>query len=181
MSDVRAAYRYATALLQVAEESKKLDEVSRDLSVIEKLTNDSREFRLFLKSPVVNSERKKRAFGEILNGKIGAVTEKFILLLTSKGREQLLPEVVRQFGKLRDLRLGILHVSARTAVAFSPDQEKRLTGQLENATKKKIRLSFVVDPSIKGGFTVQHDDTVWDASVRHQLEVLRERFVNDVP
>ena len=129
---------------------------------------------------MVNSEKKKRTLGEILQGKIGAVTEKFILLLTSKRREDVLPEVIQQFNRLRDMRLGILHVSARTAVAFSPDQEKRLTEQLESATKKKVRLSFVVDPSIKGGFTVQHDDTVWDASVRHQLEVLRERFVSDV-
>ena len=60
---------------------------------------------------------------------------------------------------------------------LNEDQEKKLIAQLETATKKKIRLTYVTDASLKGGFVVQHDDTVWDASVRRQLEVLRERFV----
>ena len=177
MSEFRAAYRYALALLGVAEEMKKLDDVSRDLASIEKLIKDSREFFLFLKSPVVNSEKKKRTLTEILEGRMSDVTMKFVLLLASKGREALLPEITQQFNRLRDERLGILHVTTRTAVAFKPEQEKQLISQIEAATKKKVRLSYVVDPSLKGGFMVQHDDTVWDASVRHQLEVLRERFV----
>jgi F0F1-type ATP synthase delta subunit len=32
---------------------------------------------------------------------------------------------------------------------------------------------------LKGGFTVQHDDTVWDASVRHQLNRLQEKFAGN--
>lgn len=181
MSEFRAAYRYALALLGVAEEMKKLDEVSRDLASIEKLGKELHEFVVFLRSPVVNNEKKKRTLNEIFQGKIGEITMKFVLLLASKGREGLLPEVIQQFYKLRDTRLGILHVTTRTAVKFKPEQEKQLVAQLEAATKKKVRLTYVVDPSLMGGFVVQHDDTVWDASVRHQLEALRERFVEGTP
>ncbi len=177
MSEFRAAYRYAAALLGVADEVKKLDVVSNDLVVLEKLAKDSREFLVFLKSPVVNSERKKQTLTQILQGKVSDVTFKFIILLASKGREGLLPEIIQQFNTLRDQRLGILNVTARTAIAFKPEQEKQLISQIESATKKKVRLSSVVDKSLKGGFMVQHDDTVWDASVRHQLEALREKFI----
>ena len=177
MSEFRAAYRYALALLGVAEEMKRLDDVSRDLTSIEKLTKELPEFLSFLRSPVVNSEKKKRTLTEILQGKVSDITQKFVLLLASKGREGLLPEIIRQFYKLRDERLGILHVTTRTAVAFKPEQEKQLINQLETATKKKVRLTYILDASLKGGFVVQHDDTVWDASVSRQLELLRERFV----
>ena len=180
MSEFRAAYRYALALLGVAEEMKKLDAVSKDLETIERLTKDSREFFLFLKSPIVNSEKKKRMLADILLGKVSDVTMKFVVLLAAKGREGLLPEIIEQFYKLRDERLGILNVTARTAVVFKPEQEKQLINKLEAATKKKVHLSYVIDPSLKGGFAVQHDDTVWDASVLHQLELLRERFVEGV-
>ena len=180
MSEFRAAYRYALALLGVAEEVKKLDVVSADLAALEKLAKDSREFLMFLKSPVVSSEKKKRMLSEILKGKVSDVTLKFVALLVMKGREGLLPAIIQQFMKLRDERLGILNVTARTAVAFNPEQEKQLIRNIEAATKKKVRLSYVIDDSLKGGFVVQHDDTVWDASVRHQLEVLRERFVEGV-
>ncbi len=178
MSEYRAASRYAAAILGVAQEARKLDEVSRDFQLIEKVTGDSPEFRSFLKSPVVNAEKKKKTLTEIFERKLGELTMKFILLLAAKGREGLLPEIVKQFYRLRDDRLGILNVTARTAVAFTPKQEEELTGQLEKVTKKKIHLKFVVDPTLKGGFTVHHEDTVWDASVRHQLEVLRERLAH---
>lgn len=177
MSDYRAAYRYALALLSVADEAKQLDEVHRDVTLVEKLANESRDFMLFLKSPIVNHEKKKKIFAELFHGKVGAVTEKFLLLLASKGREGLLPQIIREFYKLRDERLGILEVTTRTATTFTPEQEARLIRQLELATRKKIRLAFVFDPALKGGFKVQHDDTVWDASVLRQLEVLRDRFM----
>ncbi|HEV8539471.1 MAG TPA: ATP synthase F1 subunit delta [Bacteroidota bacterium] len=180
MSEFRAAYRYALALLGVAEEVKKLDAVSADIASIESLVRDSREFLVFLRSPVVNSEKKKKLLKEIFQGKVSDVTLKFVALLAAKGRERLLPEIMKQFAKLRDARLGILNVKARTAVAFKPEQERELVARLEAATKKKVRLSFVIDPSLKGGFMVQHDDTVWDASVRRQLELLRERFTEGV-
>lgn len=177
MSEFRAAYRYALALIGVAQEMEKLDDVDRDLLFIEKLTKGSTEFNLFLKSPVVKEEKKKRILREILEGNVGDLTMKFVTLLASKSREQLLPEIIRQFARLRDDRLGILNVAAQTAVRFTPAQEENLVRQLEGATKKHIRITYNVDPSLKGGFIVQHDDTVWDASVRHQLEILRQRLV----
>jgi F-type H+-transporting ATPase subunit delta len=180
MSEFRAAYRYALAVIGVAEEIKKLDEVSKDFEFIEKLTTESHEFSMFLKSPVVNQEKKKTTLTEILNGRVTDLTMKFVMILASKGREGLLPEITRQFYKLRDERLGILRVTTTSAVPFKPEQEKSLIGRLEQATKKKIRLSYAIDPALKGGFTVQHEDTVWDASVRHQLEVLRKRFTEGI-
>ena len=177
MSKFRAAYRYALAVISVAEEQKKLDEMNSDFQFLEGNINQSRDMLLFLKSPVVNSERKKRILSELFQGTVGDVTMKFLNLLASKGREGLLPEIIQQFYRLRDQHLDILNVTARTAVKFSDAQEHQLIGQLERVTKKKIRIGFVVDPSLKGGFTVQYDDTVWDASVRHQLELLLEQFV----
>jgi F-type H+-transporting ATPase subunit delta len=176
MSEFRAAYRYALAVIGVAEEIKKLDEVSKDFEYIEQLIAGSHEFLMFLKSPVINQEKKKTTLNEIFNGKVTELTMKFIMLLASKGREGLLPEITKQFYKLRDERLGILSVTTTTTVPFKPEQETSLVSQLEQATKKKIRLSYVFDSSLKGGFTVQHEDTVWDASVRHELENLRRRF-----
>jgi F-type H+-transporting ATPase subunit delta len=177
MSEFRASYRYALALIGVAQEMKKLDEVDRDLKFIEKLTAGEREFTLFLKSPVITAEKKKRVLREILQGHVGEITMKFVDLLAAKSREGLLPEIIRQFARLRDDRLGIVNVSARTAVKFTPAQEETLVRQLEGVTKKRVRISYVVDPSIKGGFIVRHDDTVWDASVQNHLKVLRQRFI----
>ena len=176
MSEIRASHRYAIAILNVAAESNNLDAVFSDFQAIDKIIAGSPEFRAFLKSPVVNAEKKKKIFVEILKGVAGELALKFVLFLASKGREGLLAGIIRQFYLLRDERLGILDVKTRSAVPMTKPQEQELISQLEKVTKKKIRLGAAIDASLKGGFTVQYEDTVWDASVRHQLEVLRERL-----
>jgi F-type H+-transporting ATPase subunit delta len=177
MSDIRAGHRYATALLNVAAETNSIDGVNADFQSLENLILKSAEFRSFLKSPVVNVEKKKKIVAEIFKGTVSDLTLKFLLFLASKGREGLLPEIIRQYYRLRNERLGILDVKTATAVPMTKAQEQDLIAQLEKVTKKKIRIHTVIDPSLKGGFTVQHEDTVWDASVRHQLDLLREKFL----
>lgn len=176
MIESRAAHRYALALVGIAEEIKKVDEVSNDFAFVEKLLQESRDFRNFLRSPVVTNQKKRQVFEAVLSGNIGEIAWKFILLLTAKDREALLPEIIRQFYVLRDERRGILHAVARTVVDVTKKQEEKLIGSIEELTKKKVRLTYERDPSLIGGFTVQYGDTVLDASVKRQLEVLRELF-----
>jgi F-type H+-transporting ATPase subunit delta len=180
MGGSQASARYALAFLGVAEEFKSLDAVGKDVLTLETLLGQSKEFSAFLKSPVVNKEKKKTVLREVLQGHVGELTMKFVMLLAAKGREELIPEILRQFSRLRDERQGILNVTAKTAVKFTGAQEQALVRQLEATTKKKVRITFILDPALRGGFLVQHDDTVWDASVAHQLELLRQRFAAGV-
>jgi len=176
MHGMRAAYRYALALFSVAEDLKKLDEVTKDLEYLVKLIA-VREFCLFLTSPVIKTEKKKRTLSNILQGKMSDITMRFILLLTSRGREALLPDVIPQYLALQDKRLGILRVTARTAVKFTQEEERQLVQQLERVTKKQILLTSVLDPSLRGGFLIRYGDTVWDASVKRQLERFKQQWI----
>src|SRR5258708_6553471 len=119
MTESRAAYRYALAVLPVAEEMSALDRVSEDFRFIAELAAGSKDFSGFLKSPVINAEKKKRILTELFAGRVSELVMKFIMLLASKGREGLLVEAIHQFEVLRDRRLGILHSSVRTAVPFT--------------------------------------------------------------
>ncbi len=173
----RAAYRYALSLLEVALETASLDQVNGDLIMIEKLIVSSADFALFLKSPVIPHVRKKSIMTRIFDGKVNPLTMKFLLLLVAKERASILREIIKRFFLLKDERTGVLNVTARTAVPFSKAQEDELTRRLSDATKKKVRIRWVADPALKGGFSVQYEDTVWDASVRRQLELLRETLL----
>jgi len=180
MSDMRAAHRYALAIIDVAQETKQLDEINRDFQLIEKLIDEVREFLVFLKSPVVNEMKKKQVFVEVLQGKVSDLMLKFIMLLATKDREGLLPNIIWEFNRLRDERMGILNATAMTAVKFSSAQEQELVRKLAAVTKKQIRVKYFVDSSLKGGFTVRFDDTIWDASVKRQLELLEQKFVEGI-
>jgi len=66
-------------------------------------------------------------------------------------------------------------------VALTPAQEEELTRALGRATGKTVRLRLSVDPAIRGGLLVRVGDTVLDASIRRQLELLKARFLEGGP
>jgi F-type H+-transporting ATPase subunit delta len=177
MKNARVARRYAMALMSAAEEHKAVEEVAQDLAVLGDIFRVSRELRMLVASPVVPVERKLAVFQELFGRRVSKQTLMFIKLMTSKHREDLLPELVEQFNALRDEKLGIVNVDVKSAVDVSPSQRKDLETRLEKHTRKKVRLRFSVDKDIKGGLVLRIGDTVLDASVRRQLELLRARFV----
>lgn len=177
MGESRAAYRYALSFIEVAEEFKQLDSVSADIESIAALLKGSAEFRQFIRSPIIRTEKKRTVVEGLFRGKTSDVTYKFLRLLVAKNRESILPEIVSQFKHLRDERLGILEVTVRSAVKLDTVQMKGLTTHLERITKKKVRMNTIIDPSLVGGIALRYADTVWDGSVRRQLENLRRRLI----
>jgi len=177
MSETRAAYRYALSLLEVAEEFKALDAVGADVDHLGSVLRSSPEFRRFVRSPIIRAEKKRAVMGELFQGKMSDVTYKFLLLLVAKNRAAILPEIVAEFKRLRDERLGIMEVTVRSAVALGAGQEKDLIAHLERVTKKHVRMNASVDASLIGGLALRYGDTVWDGSVRRQLASLRQRLI----
>jgi len=172
----KVAKRYAQALMDLADETRKLDIISRDLEIIEKMIDESKEFRLFLLSPIIPNERKKKIISSIFEKRVDAATLEFLLLLVNKNRENILADIVEAFYQLRDDKLGIVNVTVKTAVEFTRPQEDKLLRHLEEYTGKKVKIRFTIDKSVKGGFIVQIGDTVLDNSIRRQLELLRQKF-----
>jgi F-type H+-transporting ATPase subunit delta len=176
MREVRTAQRYARAIIGLSDEMKNLDTLFRDFELLDSILLNVREFRLLLRNPVVNTEKKKRLLTELLKDRVSELTMKFLLILTAKNREGLLPDIIQEFFRMRDEKLGILNVSVQAAVAFSHSQQDSLVRQLGSITKMKVKIKYHIDQTLRGGFKVQYYDTVWDASVQHQLDLLRKRF-----
>ena len=181
MSDMRVAKRYAAALMESAREQNVLEEVAQDVQILKEVLQHTREFRLFLSSPIISIEKKRRVVTELFARQLHPMTFTYLHMLIEKGRESILPSIITQFYSLHDEMLGIISVDVKTAVPFSGTQEKKLITQLEEYSGKKVRVTFSLDKSIQGGFIVRAGDTVFDGSVRRQFERLRERFVLGAP
>ena len=179
MANVRIARRYAKAFMRAGEDRKALEKISRDLEMLDRLLKESRELQVFLKSPVINTAKKRTVIREMFGTKIHALTMDFLLLLANKGREELLTDIIRQFFTLLDEKLGIVNVEIRSATDLGKIQHDRIQQKFESLTKKKVRLSFSIDKVLKGGFVARMGDTLFDGSVKRQLELLRERFAED--
>lgn len=176
MKNTRVARRYAMALMAAATDEQTIDRTGADLDLIGQILRDSREFRMLVASPVISAEKKAEVFRALLGPHVTATTLAFVQLMTAKGRAALLHDVVEQFRVLRDEHLGIVSVDVKSAVEISPVQQQDLTSRMERYTQKKVRVRFSLDTQIKGGLVVRIGDTVLDASLRRQLELLRTRL-----
>ncbi len=181
MKNFRVARRYARALMAVAEERKVLDRTAADLEIISTLVRGSRELRLFLARPIVSEDKKRAVLRELFGPSLGLLTMEFIDLLVAKKRESELLGIIEQFGEIRDEKLGIVNVDVISAVELSTPQEQELARRLEQQTRKRVRVRFTLDKAVRGGLLVRIGDTVLDASLRHQLDLLRERFTQGGP
>jgi len=164
--------------MMVAESTNAVETVAADLERIKAALAESRPLRLFVASPIVSEEKKRGVLREVFGTSVGETTLSFLNLVIEKHRENILPEIIEQYLALRDERYGIVNVDVVAAVELAPQQEQRLAEQLERSTRRKVRLRFSLDRTIRGGLLVKIGDTVLDATVRHQLERLRDQLAH---
>ena len=177
MADFRILHRYATSLLETSLEKNNLEAVSSDIELVVKTLEQNRQLQLMLESPVVKSETKLSILKEIFNNKISKETIDFIAFIVLKKRENLLGPIGKRFFDLRDEHLGIANVSVTTAAEFSNDQKNVLKSKMEKILNKEVRLDFKTDTKLIGGFIAKVNDTLFDASIKHQLELLKKQFL----
>jgi len=176
MTNERVARRYAEALVELAEERKNLSAMLKDLELLQGWIKGSRELLLFLKSPIINKPKKREVFLTIFADKLQKSTIESISIIALKGREGLLPDIIQQFFSICDERQGIIRVDVKTASEFSGQQTSVLRTKLEHYTGKNVQLAFGLDKQLIGGFVARVGDTVYDGSIKRQLELLRRRF-----
>lgn len=176
MSQIRIARRYANALIGIAQEKKELVRVGEDFRLIQDLTKESRDFQLFLKSPVISKDRKVSIFKEMFGNQIHAISLSFLEFLVEKGREAVLPMIISQFFAVMDENLGIVSIDVCAAVDLSKHQQAEIESRFARIARKKVRATYSVDKQLLGGFVVKVGDTMFDGSVKQQLRLLRERF-----
>ena len=173
MSTYRVSQRYASALLSLTNEQKKSEHIAEELMLVLNTVEQSHELQQLLKSPIVNKEKKKAIIREVFKKKVGDLVSGYLQAIVEKGREEMLPDILKQYFLLRDEQMGIVRVTVSGTTELSAKQEKELQKHIEAMTKKKVEIQFSLDTSLKGGFVARIGDTVLDGSVKRQLEVLK--------
>src|SRR5690606_25544612 len=121
-------------------------------------------------------EQKERVIRQLFEPRLQPLTLRFLLLLIEKQRENVFPAIVQAYRELRDRLTGVVEARARTAQPLAGKEAQQLQQALERLTGQRVRLQVEEDPSLLGGLIVRVGDTVYDGSVRHQLEHLREQM-----
>jgi F-type H+-transporting ATPase subunit delta len=177
MATSRVAHRYAKAIIEIAREQGSFDQVTEDIRTIRFAINHSADLRSFLATPVIDVHSKARVLESIFQGKIGPITGRFLSLLALKGRTQDLPDIIDAYQHLVDESQNIVAAKVTTAVPLNEAQRVSVEERIKALSGHMVRAEYQVDPALIGGFQVRFEDKMIDASIRHQLERLRESFV----
>ena len=180
MSVYRISYRYANSLLMLAEEKKILNKVFADAELIFNTLQGSKELRSVLKNPVLKLKAKKNLLTKIFEGKISSESQSFIDFVIDKNREDILFDIYKEFLNLRDIKEGILRAKVTSVIDLTDQLKNKIEEKLSVRTGKKVKVNYGTDNNLVGGFVVKVNDTVIDASVKHQLELLRKKFSEQI-
>ncbi len=172
----KVSRRYSLALYETASSMKIADKIHKDLLVVMKSIEASKDLKLFLHTPIISPEKKMKVISELFSKKVNKLTLDFIELLTEKKRENYLYDICADYLNLTNEKKGILEARIKTAVALTDKDKKKFSDILKNYTGKDISAEYSIDKSIKGGIIAQFSDTIIDASIKRQLEILRKKM-----
>lgn len=177
MSVIRIASRYAKSLIDLSLDQNKLERVLEDIQGFQKATKQ-RDFSLLLKSPIVNPDKKKSIIKAIFEGKFDDLTMAFINIIINKGREAYLADIANEFVAQYKKIKHISTVRVTSAAPLSEETLEAIKKQLKSssATEENIELETAVNPDLIGGFVIEFDDKLYDASVAHKLDQLKKEF-----
>ena len=177
MSMRASAARYAKALLDVAINESDPDRAEQELAAFVGLVHSSPDLARMFANPVVSAADKRAVVQQILDSlKPATPTGKLILLLASRGRLALLPEVLDVYReRLLEYR-NVLRAEVTTAAPLSPERAAQLQQRLANATGRTVTMTTKVDESIIGGVVTRIGGTVYDGSVATRLAKVRDRL-----
>lgn len=176
MRDIRVAKPYARALYDAALEQDALIPIVADVTRLMLLTEQSTEFGKLINSPVLSPQFKSEMFQQLFADTVHPLVLNFLRLLASRQRERYLVAIGDVFLEIVDEAAGRLVAKVTTVVPMTPEQQSRLAQQLQAYSGKHVRLETTTDAQIQGGFIVQLNDTVFDASVATQLERLKQQL-----
>ena len=181
MRQPKVAFRYAKALFDLALETNQLEEVNKDIEAIRSVQN--KEMETVFMSPVIQDDKKIKIFKAIFDGRISKLTDSFFSLVFRKGRMIVISEILESFDKQYRAHHNIQIVEITTAVPVGDDilnyiRVNMLT--LPRFKNSKLEMKSKVDELIIGGFVLQVSDLLYDASIRHDLSVIRKQFIENM-
>lgn len=178
MKGVRAAIRYAKALMQLAEENKSLDLVVADVEMIHDLIEKSDDLRMLLSSPLIKSDKKQSILNSLFSGKVNELTLRFIQLVVEQKREASLGLMTQEFISIFNERNNIATVSLTTATALDKNSRELILNTIKaKYNYSKIQLEETVDSDLIGGLVMRIGDKQLDASIRGQLRKIENELV----
>ncbi len=169
--------RYASALLDLAAESKKLEKVESDLLDLQNMIASSNDLRAVLRSPAIKPEQHMRVLTEVSKkAKFQDITANFLNVLAKNRRSYAIETMITSIMEELAERRGQVKARVESAKPLSAAQQKEIASNLKESLGPNVVLDCVVKPELIGGIIITIGSKMIDDSVARKLERLKVRM-----
>lgn len=177
MSMRASAARYARALLDVAIKESDPEAAGQDLAAFVELVQRHPDLQRTFTNPVVSAAAKRAVVEQLVDRlELSAPVGKLLSLLATRGRLELLSDVLAVYRERLMEHRHIVQAEVTTAVPLSPERAAQLQQRLAAITGRTVTMTTKVDQALIGGVVTRVGTTVYDGSVATQLAKVRERL-----
>ncbi|HVF56022.1 MAG TPA: ATP synthase F1 subunit delta [Pyrinomonadaceae bacterium] len=171
------ARRYAVALADVVSARGEAREVQEELSAWAEMMQTNTQLLEVFRHPTIPYEQKQRVVNVLIERtRVRPLTANFIRVLLQNQRLADLIEINKNFAQELDRRSGTVTAQVTTARPVPAQEQESLRAKLGELTRRNVRVEFAVDEELIGGVVTRIGSTVYDGSVRSQLQQIKQQM-----
>lgn len=174
--------RYARALFQLARAGGNIEGIGEELTQAVAAFEEPRLRRLLL-SPAIEKRARLVTTREVV--RVLGVSEmvgNLIALLAERDRLPILPDVARWYEQFLDDALGRARVAIRSPAPLRAAEKTDLVELARRLTgRREVIASTEVDADLLAGVVLDVGGTIYDGSVKTQLERLSKQMAEGSP
>lgn len=167
---------YAETLFELAENHGGAVAYGEHVAFVAGLMQDRRVLEFF-GTPRISADTKKEALKRALGSVVPVMLLRFLQVVVDKGRQRLIRPIMQEFRSLLDRHQGLRHMEVAVARELDEAEEADLAVRLSRATGATVIPSIRVRPEIVGGIVIREGDTLYDGSLKRQLDAMRRRLM----
>ena len=171
------ARRYVAALADVVTKRGEAREVQEELSGWELMMQGNPDLLEVFRNPTIPYEQKHSVLDKLIDrARVRPTTANFLQVLLSNHRLTELGEINKRFAQELDDRSGVVVAQVTTARPVPDEMREGLGARLSGLTGRRVRLQFAVDEDLIGGVVTRVGSTLYDGSVRTQLQQIKQKM-----
>ncbi len=173
-----SANRYSLALYELASESNLLENIEKNSSELLNLISVNDEFNKLIKDPTVSQDNLTNIVDKISeNFKLENLFKNFLCFLVKNRRFFYIEQILKSFEEICSEKRGEIKAEIKSAKQLSETEINKITDELSNNFKSKIKLNYKYDQSLIGGLIVQVGSTMIDTSIKNKLQQIENKMI----
>ena len=176
----RSSYRYAKALIGLAQEESVLDRVHEDMVLIRDSYSENSELRSVFDSSVIKIDSKRKIATNVFSKKVHEISLNFILLIVDKMRSSQMVEITSRFLHLYNEFKSLSVATVTTAIPLGKELKQAILEKVAKIWGKTVEVENIVDESVIGGFILKIGDLQYNVSISNKIKNMRKEFDNNL-